>query len=73
MSYPITSIAAALTSRKPTLGRIVARSGDQLICATPGGRRTALAGASGLAIGERIVIRDGLAYRSPAVTTRVMV
>lgn len=72
MSYPLSELSAALTSRASTLGRVVGRKGDQVICATPNGKRQAVA-AQTLGIGDRVVIRDGLAYRSPAVGVRVAV
>lgn len=66
MTFPLAELAAQLAPPGPTLGRVVALAGNRVVAATPKGRRLALA-AMPLAVGDRVVIREGLAYLSPAV------
>ena len=71
-SFPLQELTARLSPRTATLGRVVSSSGAQLVCATPDGRRVAMAG-QGVGVGDRVVIRDGVAYRAPSVALEVAV
>ena len=72
MSYPLHDLKARLSTRKPLLGKVVRREGTTLICATPEGRREALSGPN-VKVGDRVVIREGVAYRSPRVLVSIPV
>ncbi len=73
MSYPLTALMSQLSAGQgPVMGRVVALDGARVVAATPQGRLV-IAPASVLAVGDRIVIRDGLAYLSPRTTTVVAV
>ena len=72
MSFPLTDLAARLAPPGACLGRVVALEGGRVVAATPAGRRVALP-ASPLRVGDRVVIREGLAYLSPAVRDAVAV
>ena len=72
MTFPLAELAAQLAPPGPTFGRVVALSGTRVVAATPKGRLLAMA-ATSLAVGDRVVIRDGLAYLSPTVSNSVSV
>jgi len=64
MTFPLAELAARLAPPGPTLGRVVAINGTRVVAATPKGRRLAVA-ATSLAVGDRVVIREGVACLSP--------
>ena len=70
MTFPLAELAARLAPPGPTFGRVVALNGTRVVAATPKGRRLAVA-ATPLAVGDRVVIREGLAYLSPGVRDAV--
>ena len=72
MTFPLAELAAQLAPPGPTFGRVVALNGSRVVAATPKGRRLAMA-ATPLAVGDRVVIREGLAYLSPVVRDSVAV
>ena len=72
MTFPLAELAAQLAPPGPTFGRVVALSGTRVVAATPKGRRLAMA-VTPMAVGDRVVIREGLAYLSPGVREVVAV
>jgi hypothetical protein len=72
MGYPLTELISQLSPRRAELGRIVMITGRQALAATPNGRRT-VAPATAMQAGDRVVIRDGLAYRLPLAQASVAV
>ena len=72
MTFPSAELAARLAPPGPTLGRVVALNGTWVVAATPKGRQLAVA-ATSLAVGDRVMIREGLAYLSPVVDMAVAV
>lgn len=72
MSFPLAELVSQLAPPGPTFGRVVALNGTRVVAATPRGRRLAVA-ATTLSVGDRVVIRDGLAYLSPVVSNSIAV
>ena len=72
MSFPLTDLARQLAGNQPILGRVVALNGNKVSAATPQGLRLATA-ATTLAVGDRVVIREGLAHLAPAARVVVAV
>ena len=72
MSYPLHELRRQLSARASTVARVVRREGSSLTCATPGGRRDVISGP-GVRPGDRVIIRDGVAYRAPRTLLKLSV
>lgn len=72
MSYPLVDLVNQLSPKSESLGRVITVQGNRVLAATPSGLRTVTA-AAGLAVGDRISINSGFAYKAPLATTTIPV
>jgi len=69
-AFPLHELRSLLNPATPVAGLVVAVRTAVVDIATPTGLRTARPAGRALAIGERVTVRDGLAYPAAAAERR---
>lgn len=72
MSYPLKDLVSQLSSKESGYGRVVEMIDSVAIVATSRGRKRAMPSGT-LSVGDRVVLKDGIAYLSPVSSHSVAV